>query len=76
MRYLIQTVLDAKPVMEHFNRFHDGFIKSAKIVSNNKFHQEMPWEPHRKYSNNSELLDDASLSLVSSMWNFHSNNSL
>jgi hypothetical protein len=63
MRYLIQTALDAKPVLEHFNKFHDGFVKSAKVVSNNKFHQEMPWEPRRKYNSNSELLDDTGLSL-------------
>jgi hypothetical protein len=63
MRYLIQTAFDAKPVLEHFNKFHDGFVKSAKIVSNNKFQQEMPWEPRRKYNSNSELLDDTGLSL-------------
>lgn len=58
MRFTIKTIEESKQILKHFNEFHDGFIKSVKIISNTKFVQEMPWEPSPIFKNNEEVLDN------------------
>jgi hypothetical protein len=41
---------------KYFGYFHDGFIKKLEILSGKNFHQEMPWEPKKEYTNNKEKL--------------------
>ena len=63
MRFIIETVEEANPVLKYFNEFHDGFIKSIKIISNNKFIQEMPWETAPIIKTNAELLNNTGQTL-------------
>ena len=53
---LIKTEKSCDLVNEKYGFFHDGFIKSIEVSSGNKFCQEMPWEPRKKYSSNEEKL--------------------
>ncbi len=50
-----------KQAVEHFNFFHDGFLKSMKLVSGNKFGQNPPWEKPGEYESSEEKLLDTGL---------------
>lgn len=57
-RMIIKTTNELKKVIEYFNGFHDGFLKSIKIISGNKFAQHLPWDKPDKYESNEEKLLD------------------
>lgn len=42
MVYTIETARIAERVLEHFNYFHDGFIKRVELVSHDRFEQNGP----------------------------------
>ena len=50
-----------KKVIEYFNDFHDGFLKSIKMMSGNRFTQHLPWEKPELYESNEEKLLDTHL---------------
>ena len=58
---IIKTTNELRKVIEHFIDFHDGFLKSIKILSGNKFTQHLPWESPKKYKSNEEKLFDTGL---------------
>jgi hypothetical protein len=60
-RRIIKQSDELKKVVEYFNDFHDGFIKSVRVVSGNKFNQRPPWEKCRIYKSNEERLHDTGL---------------
>ncbi len=60
-RRIIKTTDELKRVLEYFNDFHDGFLKSIKIMSENKFTQHLPWEKPEQYESNEEKLLDTHL---------------
>jgi len=60
-RRIIKQSDELKKVVEYFNDFHDGFLKSLKIISGNKFGQNPPWERSKQYESNEERLRDTGL---------------
>ena|SRR4030042_2692346 len=62
-RTIIKENDELKKAIEHFNVFHDGFLKSIKIISANKFRQNPPWEKTEQYKSNEERLRDTGLLL-------------
>jgi len=52
---------ELREVVEYFNSFHDGFLKSMKIISGSKFNQHPPWEKPEQYESNAEKLCDTGL---------------
>ena len=59
----IEDQQDADAVNVKFNHFHDGFIKQIRVVSDNEFETDMPWEIQRKFATNEEELHATGLSL-------------
>lgn len=53
---IIKKNRELKKAAEYFNFFHDGFLKSIKLVSANKFEQGPPWEKPRQYESSEEEL--------------------
>jgi len=60
-RRIIKTTDELNKVLEYFNDFHDGFLKSIKIMSANRFTQHLPWEKPEQYDSNEEKLLDTHL---------------
>lgn len=60
-RRIIKENNELKKAIEYFNVFHDGFLKSIKIISGNKFGQNPPWEKSVGYKSNDEELRDTGL---------------
>ena len=60
-RRIIKTTDELNKVLEYFNDFHDGFLKSIKIMSGNRFTQHLPWEKPEQYDSNEEKLLDTHL---------------
>ena len=60
-RTIIKKSYELKEAVEHFNFFHDGFLKSIKLMSGNKFGQGPPWEKARQYKSSEEKLLDTGL---------------
>lgn len=58
---IVKTSHELKEVVEHFNFFHDGFLKSIKLMSGNKFGQNPPWERPAQYESSEEELLDTGL---------------
>ncbi len=61
MKKVIKTPNELKKAVEYFNAFHDGFLKSLRIVSGNKFLQHAPWESRKIYKSNKKKLQDTGL---------------
>jgi len=60
-RRIIKDADELSKVVEYFNSFHDGFLKSVKIISGSKFDQHLPWEKPEQYESNAEKLCDTGL---------------
>jgi len=60
-RRMIKEIDELKKVIQYFNDFHDGFLKSVRMISANKFGQHLPWEKPERYESNEEKLRDTSL---------------
>jgi len=58
---MIKNSRELKAAIEHFNFFHDGFLKSIKLISGNKFTQQLPWDKPRQYESIEEKLLDTGL---------------
>lgn len=58
---IVKTSHELKEVVEHFNFFHDGFLKSIKLMSGNKFGRNPPWEKPAQYESSEEELLDTGL---------------
>lgn len=58
---IIRKSQELKEAVEYFNFFHDGFVKSIKLMSGNKFAQNPPWEKPRQYKAAEEKLLDTGL---------------
>lgn len=52
----ISSQQDVDAVNAKFSRFHDGFIKSIAVTSQNEFMSHQPWEPAPGFSTNEEEL--------------------
>jgi len=52
---------ELRKIVEYFNSFHDGFLKSVKIISGSTFSQHPLWEKPEKYQSNAEKLCDTGL---------------
>ncbi len=59
----IENQQGADAVNGKFNNFHDGFIKQIRVVSDNEFETDMPWETQRKFATNEEELHATGLCL-------------
>jgi hypothetical protein len=60
-RRIVKQSDELRKAVEYFNDFHDGFLKSIRIISGNKFGQNPPWEKPRQYESNEERLRDTGL---------------
>ncbi len=60
-RRIIKEADELRKIVEYFNSFHDGFLKSIRIISGNKFNQHPPWEKPEQYQSNAEKLCDTGL---------------
>jgi hypothetical protein len=60
-RRIIKEIHELKKVVEYFNDFHDGFLKSIRMISANRFGQHLPWEKPEQYESNEEKLRDTNL---------------
>lgn len=58
---IISKSHELKQAIEHFNFFHDGFVKSIKLISGNEFGQNPPCEKPRQYESAEEKLLDTGL---------------
>ena len=58
---IIKNIEDLQKTLNYFNGFHDGFLKSLRIISGNKFIQNPPWESPKKYESNEKKLLDTGL---------------
>jgi len=61
MRRIIKDADELSKVIEYLNSFHDGFLKSVKIISASKFNQHLPCERPKKYESNADRLRDTGL---------------
>jgi len=61
MRRIIKDADELSKAIEYFNSFHDGFLKSIRVVSGNKFNQHLPWDRPKKYESNADRLCDTGL---------------
>jgi hypothetical protein len=58
MKYrIISSIYRLIETIEYFNDFHDGFLKSMKLVSGNKFMQQPPWEKPKIYESIEDKLN-------------------
>jgi hypothetical protein len=62
-RKIIKTIDELEKVLEYFNDFHDGFLKSIKIMSGNKFTGHLPRQKPEQRESNEERLRNTSLLL-------------
>jgi hypothetical protein len=60
---IINNHAELQEALDYLNDFHDGFLKSIKVISGNKFQQELPWEK-KEDSSIEEKLYETDLSLV------------